>query len=162
MNILSNPRTLPRVRGAVLLAAAAAVLSLLSQVHAGLKANASIEVSEAWSRPTPPGAEVAAAYATLRNTSDATLTVTAVQSDAADSAELHEMDMRGGVMRMRHLKDGLRLEAGQSTALEPGGTHLMLFGLREPLRAGDRVLLHFKVSDGRDISVYAQVRDADS
>lgn len=161
MKIISNPRALRRVRCAAVLAAASACL-LLSQVHAGLKASSSIEVTEAWARATPPGAKVAAAYATLRNTSDAALTVSEVSSDSAESAELHEMDMRGGVMRMRHLKDGLRLEPGATASLEPGGMHLMLFGLREPLKAGERVLLHFKVSGGREISVYAQVREADS
>lgn len=160
--LFPHSRAEGRIRIAAVLAAALAALMLLSRVQAGLEATATVQVQDAWARPTPPAAKVAAVYATLHNTADRPLSVTVVGSEVSDAAELHEMQTRDGVMRMRHLKDGLRLEPGQSAALEPGGTHVMLFGLRQPLREGERVLLHFKVSDGREIPVYAQVRESET
>lgn len=159
MNRISNPRVARRVLWSLLTLATVAVMLLGSQVRAGLSANASVDVAEVWLRPTPPGAKVAAVYAQLHNAADRPLSVTAVRTDVADEAELHEMRTVDGVMRMRHLEEGVRLAPGASAALEPGGVHVMLFGLRQPLRAGERVLLHFTVSDGREVSVYAQVRE---
>lgn len=153
---LLTPR---RLRDALLLLCALGALLLLNPVRAGLDAIASIEISQAWARPTPPGAKVAAVYAELRNTSDLPLSVTEISSEASRAAELHEMFERDGVLRMRRLKDGLRLDPGASARLEPGGAHAMLFDLHRPLRPGDRVLVHFGVSDGRQIPVYAEVRD---
>lgn len=143
-----------------MVAAALATLSLLSPLQAVSEPVPVVRVTGAWALSTPPGAEVAAAYATLQNTSGNPLVLTGVHSDSARATELHQMDMRDGMMRMRHLDDGLRLAPGARVALEPGGTHLMLFGLRGPLVAGARVSLRFDLSDGSQITVDAPVRDS--
>jgi copper(I)-binding protein len=53
--------------------------------------------------------------------------------------EIHEMKMEGDLMRMRALEAGLPLPAGQAVQLRPGGYHIMLMGLKQPLNAGDTV-----------------------
>jgi copper(I)-binding protein len=111
-------------------------------------------------RSTPPGSTVGTAYATLHNASTQALLISSVSSDVSTSAELHGMSMHDGVMRMRHLDSGLSLKAGETVQLQPGGLHLMLFGLQRPLRAGDTVLLHFRIFDGREISAAAPVRES--
>jgi hypothetical protein len=45
------------------------------------------------------------------------------------------MTMEGSVMKMRPLA-GVDVPANQPVALKPGGTHIMLEGLNEPLQAG--------------------------
>ena len=60
-------------------------------------------------------------------------------SAAAASVEIHEMAMNGNVMTMRVLTEGLVLPAGKAVALTPGAQHLMLQGLKQPLKAGDIV-----------------------
>ena len=60
-------------------------------------------------------------------------------SPMATAVELHQMAMDGNVMTMRALPDGLPLPAGKPVALTPGGHHLMLMGLTQPLKAGDTV-----------------------
>ncbi|MEG8019573.1 copper chaperone PCu(A)C [Sphingomonas sp. LR55] len=49
------------------------------------------------------------------------------------------MSMDGGVMRMRQLVDGLAVPAGGTATLAPSGNHIMLIGLKSPLKAGERV-----------------------
>ena len=54
-------------------------------------------------------------------------------SPVATAVEVHEMAMNSNVMTMRALPDGLPLPAGKRVALKPGGHHLMLLGLKQPL-----------------------------
>lgn len=144
-----------RLSGASLMLAAAI---LPMSLPAAADTAPALSVSDAWARPTPPGAQVGVAYGRLHNASGDAVTVSAVSSDVSEAAELHEMAMRDGMMRMRHLKDGLHIEAGQSASLAPGGTHVMLFRLRQPLHEGDRITLRFRLSDGREVVVDAPVR----
>jgi hypothetical protein len=58
----------------------------------------------------------------------------------AERVELHSMQMQGDVMRMRQV-DAIELPAGATVELAPGGLHLMLMGLKSPLKAGERLPL---------------------
>ncbi len=98
---------------------------------------AGIQVRQPWARATAPGQKVGAAYVTL--TSPAADRLLGGSSPIAAGVEVHEMSMDNGVMRMRQLGQGLVLPAGQPTPLEPGGYHLMLTGLKQPLVAGQTV-----------------------
>lgn len=110
-------------------------------------AAAALEVSDAWARASAPGQQVGAAYMTLR--SSEALAVTQVESPAAGSVEIHKMSMKDGIMRMR-MMDALALQAGEPFKLAPGGFHLMLFDLRQPLKAGESVefTLHLQDASG--------------
>ena len=99
-----------------------------------------VAVSNAWSRATPPGAGTGAVYLTL--TSPAGDTLTGVSSPAAKMAQVHEMSMDGNVMRMREVKGGLPLPAGTPVTLQPNGYHVMLMGLKAPLKRGQTLKLH--------------------
>ena len=92
-----------------------------------------IDVKDAWARATPGKAENGAAYLTIVSlTADRLLSVT---SPAAKKAGLHSMTMDGGVMKMRPLA-GVDVPANEPVTLKPGGMHIMLQGLNEPLQAG--------------------------
>ena len=60
-------------------------------------------------------------------------------------------------MRMRKLADGLDLPAGQAVALAPGGLHVMLVDLREPLRAGQTVRMRLRFQNAPPLDVEAPV-----
>lgn len=94
-------------------------------------------------RAGAPGQTVGAAYMTL--TSARNITLVGIESAAAGSVEIHSMSMNNGVMKMRML-DKLDLSAGKAYKLAPNGFHLMLFDLKQPLTAGQKVdfTLHFK------------------
>lgn len=103
-----------------------------------------LRVSDAWVRATVPGQTVAAAYGRFR--AALPLRVVGVETPVADAGQIHRMSIDDGIMRMRRV-DTLELPAGQVVRLEPGGVHLMLMGLKQPLTAGQRVRLSFTVED---------------
>jgi copper(I)-binding protein len=59
-------------------------------------------------------------------------------STAAAKVEIHEMTSDNGVMRMRAIP-GIEVPAGQTLSLKPGGYHVMLIDLKQPIKAGDAV-----------------------
>lgn len=103
-----------------------------------------VAIDNAWVRNTLPGQNVGAAYMTLTSQQN-DLELIEVESDITKSVEIHSMTMQNGVMKMRMLKT-LPLAAGKPYKLAPGGYHLMLFDLKKPLAAGDKVnfVLTFK------------------
>ena len=137
------------------------IVFLMLGLAFGCSRNEPFEISDAWVRATAPGQEAAAAYMTL--SSDEDLTLSRVESPAG-TVEIHEMSMEGDVMRMRML-DALPLKAGETVQLEPGGYHLMLFGLQQPLEPGAVIpfTLHLQDAEGKTFTrvVDAPVRRAD-
>ena len=114
----------------------------------------------AWVRLPPPNLSVTAAYMTLRNSGDDDLAVVAAESPMAGTVELHEHQQdAAGVMRMRQVAS-LSLPAGGVLAMEPGGLHLMLIGLHQPLAEGEFVPVTLHLADGRTLEVAAEVRRA--
>ena len=96
----------------------------------------SLTISEPWSRATPPAVKVAAGYATIRNGGESDDRLVGATTDIAERVEIHRTEMDDGVMRMRPLKDGLAVPAGETVTLEPGGLHLMFIGLLAPVKEG--------------------------
>jgi len=115
----------------------------------------SLVVKDAWVRAIP-GASTAAAYFTLRNSGAIPITVIGVESSTVDHAMIHESSVEAGQSRMRPRKR-LVIAAGQTVRLSPGGLHVMLEDLRQPLTAGQRVPLQILLSDGTRIEVEAVV-----
>lgn len=107
-----------------------------------------VQVSGAWIRATVKGQSGTGGFMQLLSAQP--LTLTGFASQAASSTELHEMSMDGSVMRMRAV-EALALPPGQAVSLRPGGHHLMLMGLKQPLKDGDTVALTLllKAEDGK-------------
>lgn len=102
------------------------------------RADNGIRVDGAWARATPSGAKTGAIYLTITNTGTVPDTIQSASTPAADKAELHEMKMANGVMEMRPVPS-LTIAPGKSLVLAPGGYHLMLIGLKAPLKEGEMV-----------------------
>jgi hypothetical protein len=122
-------------------------------------AGAQVTVDEAWVRATVPGQPVAGAYLKIRSAQAAALV--AVRTPVTARAEIHEMRMEGGVMKMRPMTR-IELPAGKTVELKPGGYHLMLMNIAKPLRPGETVPITL-VIEGRDgkrqeMRVEAEVR----
>lgn len=101
-----------------------------------------LEFTDAFVRGLPPGQKNTAAFFTVANAGARAWTITRVTSDAADRVEMHRHEHNNGMMRMREV-DTLTIEAQSSLQFAPGGLHLMLIGLKQALREGDRVTLQF-------------------
>ena len=140
----------------------ALLLTLAALMFVGLTVWAAergrIEVSGAWARPTVGQEKVTAAYMTIANKGDAADRLSAASTPKAEAVELHQTTMTSeGVMQMRKLEDGLPIEAGASIALTPGGTHFMLLGLEEALRAGEEFVLTLRFAKAGAIDVVVPV-----
>lgn len=113
-----------------------------------------LKVMAPWTRATPGGAKIAGGYVTITNTGKAADRLVSATSAIADHAEIHEMSMANGVMKMRPLPDGLTIKPGETVALKPGGYHMMFMGLKQPLKQGDtmKVTLVFEKAGKLDVS----------
>jgi copper(I)-binding protein len=116
-----------------------------------------ISVEGAWARATLPGQTSSAAYFTIRNDGgpDKLLSV----SSTAANASLHSTTMDNGVMRMRPVA-GIDVPANSTVELKPGGTHVMMTGLKAPLTPGSTIPLDLKFEKSGDRHVIATVRPA--
>jgi copper(I)-binding protein len=125
-------------------------LALLALLSAGAFATAAhaqtVTVSAPWVRAT--AAEQKATGAFMKLQSSGPVRLVEVRSSVAGVVELHEMAMDGDTMRMRAVA-GLDLPAGTLVELKPGGYHVMLMDLKQPIKAGDTVPLTL-VIEGRD------------
>lgn len=117
---------------------------------------ADINVQEPFARATPPGQPNSAAFMQLINTGTSTALVAAA-SPAARVVELHTHNNDNGVMRMRRVEQ-IDLPAHETTALKPGGFHIMLIGLEQPLQAGTMIDLKLKYADGTEQQVEVPVQ----
>src|SRR3546814_21036826 len=82
-------------------------------------------------------------------------TITGASSPSAERAELHESRKVGGLMKMSPIPK-LTVARGQSVMFEPGGKHVMLFGLDPKVKPGGTVRLDLKLADGSTASVDAK------
>ncbi|VAV96712.1 Copper metallochaperone, bacterial analog of Cox17 protein [hydrothermal vent metagenome] len=97
---------------------------------------ADLSVSKNWIRATPPAAMVGGGYLVISNSGSHDDTLTAAEFTGAKKTEIHEMKIKDGVMKMRPLKDGIKIPAGGTIVLKPGGFHLMFMGLKSRLKDG--------------------------
>lgn len=114
-----------------------------------------LSAADAWVRATP-GADVAAAYLTLRNVGTQPITIVGVRSPLAGMAMIHETKLVGTQSTMR-AREQLRLAPGETVRFAPGGLHVMLQMLAHPLKPGDEVPLVLLLEDGGTLAVTARV-----
>ena len=134
----------------------AALASLALAAPAAAAVNAGIAVREAWSRPAAAGS-TGAGFLTLVNNGAAPVVLTGVESPLAAQVQIHQSRMARGVMSMARL-DRLAAPPRGSVVLAPGGTHLMLIGLKAALKPGDRVPLVLRFADGATLKTELVVR----
>ena len=99
----------------------------------------SLKIGNPWARATPPTAPSGGGFLTVNNTGTTADRLVSATSPAAGQIQIHEMKMDGTIMRMRELENGLEIPPGATVALAPGGFHLMMMGLKAPLKEATRV-----------------------
>ncbi|MDQ7970148.1 MAG: copper chaperone PCu(A)C [Oxalicibacterium faecigallinarum] len=133
-----------------------APLSQAQHVHG----DSPIQIHQATARATVPGQTSGGAYLTLENHGKINDALLSAQSAAAKSMEIHTMSMEGNVMRMREVAR-IDIAAGQKVAMEPGkGYHLMLMGLKAPLKAGDKVPVTLTFEKAGKVETTLEVKDS--
>ena len=145
--------TLRTLAYAVLFAALLAVPARAEEVNAG-----DLVITQAWSRATPGGAKIAGGYLTIENRGSTPDRLIGGSGNVAARVEVHEMAMKNGVMTMRSLDKGLAIEPGKTVKLAPGGYHLMLFDLKNPLKQGDKVPLTLEFEKAGNVNLLFEVQ----
>ena len=137
-----------------LLIPALALLAACSQ-----QGKTEIEVTDAWARPTR-GDAPGAVYVTIENRGGNDDRLVGAMTDRAAMAMVHQTEMSDGVARMR-MAGEINLPAGDRIEMVPGGTHIMLEGLRTPLRPGNRFEMVLKFRESGDERVTVRVASAE-
>ena len=132
---------------------AAALAAMTLSVFA---AGEPVEVQNAWARATVKGQMATGAFMTFTAKDGAKLV--GVASPVAGVAQVHEMKMEDGVMKMAEVKGGLDLPAGKAVELKPGGYHVMLMDLKEPLVKDGTVPLTLTFKDAKGVERKVEVK----
>ena len=117
---------------------------------------AQIEIENAWARATPPGAEIAAGYMTIRNKSSSPDHLIRVASPLAARVEMHVHIHDGDVMRMRQVK-GYDIPASGSLELKSGGAHLMFVDIKQPFKEGEKIPVTLRFERAGEMKVEFRV-----
>lgn len=84
-------------------------------------------------------------------------TLVGASSPASSGASVHEMTVDGNIMRMREVSGGLALPAGKPVTLQPGGYHIMLTGLKAPLKMGQTVRVYLSFAKSAPVDLVAPI-----
>jgi len=120
----------------------------------------SITVSQGWARATAAGQTTGGGFLTITNTSAQPDRLVDVSSTLATNTQVHSMTMDNGIMRMRAVVGGLVIPAHGTLELKPGGYHIMLIGLKHPLRVGERVKLALRFAQAGEVTANLVVEPA--
>ena len=126
----------------------AAVVAVVVAAHAG-----DVSVSGAFARASAtPSTKAGAVYFTIRNESASADTLTGVVTDAAQMAMLHETVEENGVASMRHL-ESLEIAPKETVTLAPKKLHVMLTGLKAPLKQGQHISLTLTFAKAGEVRI---------
>ncbi len=136
------------------------LMAALLILASGTSLAADVDVKEPWVRGTVTGQQATGAF--MEVTSKEGAAIISASSPVAGVTEIHEMKMDGSMMKMRAIAR-LDLPAGKPVKLAPGGYHVMLMDLKQPLKKGDLVPLTLKL-EGKNksiktVEIKAEVRD---
>ncbi|MBO33592.1 MAG: hypothetical protein CMM74_11550 [Rhodospirillaceae bacterium] len=116
------------------------LLALADNSHAQNYQVGQLEVSRPWARASAGKAKNGAAYIdqiiNKGNTADRFI---GVSSDVAMKTEIHNHILEGGIMKMRQVKGGIEVKPGHPVILKPGSYHIMMMGLKAPLKLGGTI-----------------------
>ncbi|MEO5775136.1 MAG: copper chaperone PCu(A)C [Sphingomicrobium sp.] len=140
----------------------ASLLLLILAASCSPPSEPDVGADKAWSRPTAAREQAAVVYLNIVNRGAASDRLLSVHTGDGARASLHESSMEGGVMRMRSLDGGLDVAPHSTVELKPNGTHIMLEGLRAPLRAGTSFLITLRFEKSPEQQVQVQVGEANA
>jgi hypothetical protein len=136
-------------------ALAVAAAFIVHAPRAGAQTASTITVHDAWVRDPGASRTTTAVFLVVENAGSAPRAIVGGSSPVADTLELHEMKVEGGMMRMSPVKQ-IAVPAKGKVELRPGGLHLMLFGFKRP--SGDTMQVTLSFDDGSSLSFPAQLR----
>jgi copper(I)-binding protein len=124
------------------------------QAHAQTPTQDTIVVDHPWARATPRGAKTGAVYLTVVNNGRAADRLLGATTPVADKVQFHSVSEENGVSHMREMSS-VEIGPGAKATFSPGGMHIMVVGLKQPLKEGDTfpITLSFEKAGKRDVTV---------
>jgi copper(I)-binding protein len=119
-----------------------------------------VKTSQGWLRVLP-GNLPAGGYVSFENVSDRAVSIVGASSPDYADAMIHRSSTDGGMGRME-MVDSVPLPPKGTVAFSPGGYHVMLTDAKHPVKAGDKVVVTFKLSDGETLPVTLLARPANA
>lgn len=123
----------PRILAMIIMILAAASNS---QAVAEPTRKGDLAIETPWARASIGVSRPAAAYLTIRNEGSKPEVLTGVSTSASKMAEVHEVTMVDGISRMGPA-GAITIPAGSEVSLKPGGLHVMMMKLKQPLEKGE-------------------------
>jgi copper(I)-binding protein len=115
-----------------------------------------VTIADPWARATPAGATTAGAFFEMRTEEGVDDRLIAARSPVAGTVEIHNHITEGGIVRMRRV-DGIAVPGGKSVTLAPGGYHIMLMDLKDPLNKGETFRMTLVFEKAGEIEVEASI-----
>lgn len=134
------------------------LLSLIGLYAFSIQAQESLLIEEATVRAPMPGVPNTAAFMTIHNKSQHAVSLLKAEASFAYKVELHTHKYENGLMKMREVSE-ITVPAQSAQQLQPGGYHIMLFGVTKPLQHGDKVKLKLSFSNDTQLELIANVQD---
>ena len=115
-----------------------------------------VVVERPWARATPAGAKTGAAYLTVTNNGKSTEHLVGASTPVADKVQFHEATEENGIARMRELRT-IEIAPAGKVILKPGHIHVMMIGLKEPLKEGQTFPLTLEFEKAGKVGVVVSV-----
>lgn len=116
----------------------------------------SLDIRQPFARATPPGAKAAGVFMTIQNRGNDADRLVSASSPVAGVVQIHDMKMDGGMMKMREI-NGLDIKPGATVELKPGGYHVMLMELKQPLKQGETVPVTLRFEKAGTVEIKASI-----
>jgi len=117
-----------------------------------------LHIQQPWSRPTVAAVPVGVVYVELKNGGEKMERLLSASTQVAERVELHTSVMEGEMMRMRPIS-AVEIAPMSTAELKPGGMHIMLMGLKQPLVQGQNFALDLVFERAGVVRVNVLVRD---
>ena len=124
----------------------------LPEAHAGAR-NSNLKFESGWIRVTSSGHPMTAGYITISNEGSKDFVLMSVSSAFAKMVELHETTFHNNIMKMRELKNGIKIPANGTIHLKPKGLHLMFKGLKTKIKEAKKYKVKFTFMNGSEVEV---------
>ena len=138
----------------------AAVLAIAAIVSGAVQAYefkvGDLLIDHPWARASIGQAKAGAAYLVVSNGGSEMDRITAAETPVAKRAELHTHIMEGGVMKMRSV-GAVEVAPGEPVVFQPGGLHVMLMGLKAPLKEGESFPLTLKFEKAGKVEIQVKI-----
>lgn len=99
---------------------------------------ADVEINDIYARASIAGVPNSAVFMNITNKENKVIKLTGASTQASQKAELHTHIKENEMMKMVKVEN-FEIAPNETLELKPGGNHIMLLGLKNELKAGDKI-----------------------